>query len=209
MIIYTLFQTNMKHDKTNIILTSFILYYFIYSSTNYKYKQIIGMVMIILDLYMLGEYPIISAKNKKIHNKIKIKNQKIRLPRTSHNQINSMRSIQNFQLNTKEENKNVKKVRFSDKNMVRYYNPEPSKETIDRKSYTWDNRYIQTPAEQLREQEMRKSAIDQQNISREMENPLIDNRHLIPVENVKTIESDEESVESYESDIISVSSEEY
>ena len=135
-----------------------------------------------------------------------------------------MRTIQNFRLSKpsqivqkpmefKTENKNVKRVRFSDKNMVHYYNPEPrqntSKEIIDRKAYTWDNRYIQTPAEQLREQAIRKAAIDQQNIAREMENPLIDNRHLIPVENEKTIESDEESIESYESDIISVSSEEY
>lgn len=89
-----------------------------------------------------------------------------------------------------------KKVRFSDKNTVRHYEVDSSSN-----AFTWDTRYIQTPEEQLMQRQMH----EQQQIAKEMENPMIDNRHLIPEPQPVQDDSSDSDVDSVESDVISVS----
>ena len=204
MITYTLLLTNMKHNITNVILTSIVFYAVAYRfipSTKYNYLVVAAVA--ILDLYFVKESGILRQTRRFPRRRPLVRRRPLQL---RHNIYQVVQNQPRYVPVSKPAPVPIKKkkVRFSDKNTVRHYEVDSNSN-----AFTWDNRYIQTPEEQLMQRTVQRQMHEQKQIAKEMENPMIDNRHLIPEPQPVQDDSSDSDVDSVVSDVISVSSEEY
>lgn len=215
MILYTLLTTHKDKDITNILLTATLIYYLAYSSLPAEKNYIIVAAAILVDLYFTSNANIKGPSRSKSRSK----SQKHGLSPRLKQQLARSSS-------------GSRKVRFSPNNTMHSYNPElpprimpqiqppravypggtpylPQTTNPAYNQYVMQNQMArgQHIPVQLNSQ-YHQPGMAQYNQSSESRQapPLIDNRHLVPVDDDS---SSSGSSISMDSETISISSEEY